>query len=1050
MKLAEIFVAVRPDTAKTGPELKKKLEKIDPTAEGKKAGNRFGIGFSKTLPGIGGRVTSFFKTNLGTAAALASGAAIGGGLISGFGEALDQGAIKAKFQAQLGLSTADSAKAGKAAGDLYKANYGDSLAGVNDAIKSVVQNTNVSLNSVDLKPVTAKVLDLASTFDQDLGGVTRATGQLMRTGLAKNATEALDIITKGFQSGADKSEDFLDTLNEYGTQFRKLGIDGATATGLISQGLKAGARDGDLVADSIKEFSIRAVDGSATTSAGFKAIGLDAQKMAEQIAKGGKPAAEGLDQVLDRLRKIKDPVKQSQAAVQLFGTQAEDMGKALYALDPSNAVATIGAVGGAADKMDKTLGDTPKAKITSFFRTIKQGAIDSLGGVITAFASGETKSQGFQGIIEKVAVGARNAFDFFRSDILPHLRDFAGFLNDKAVPAISSLVTNLATDLKPVLSDVFGYFRDNVLPPLKDFAGFIGDKIAPKLGEMATALSKNKDFIVPFTGVILAVVAGLKAWAIIQAILNIELLANPIGLVVVAIAALVGGIVWAFKNVGWFHDALVGAFHGIQAAAQIFAPLVKAAVGVVIAVFSLWWNYYAKPILGLFWAALKKGWEAAQTFGRIFTAAFNAIKEPARVAIKFVVDTFLNMVGTVLDGAAKAFGWVPDLGGKLKTAAKAFATFRDQVNSKLDGLKDHQVDFTIKYTSTGVNLSAPSSVGRRASGGPAVARGNGKIQGHGSPTSDNIDLRVSPTEWVIKGKSSAKYGDYAMGSVNDGTALIIPDAGKRAGGGKAGVYAANHFPAPRAVAGSVSDAFQAIAKPVAQQIAKYGGNLMSTRLWGESQAGKPYGWGMGGPDSYDCSGFVGALINHALGKPLYSRIGATGSMPWPMFAPGPGRFSVGWFQGNPGHTAATIDGENFESAGGVGTRYGSRARGATNGLFSNLAHVKGFRDGGLVGEGRRGDGPFDLINPKGQRFLGKDMLEQIGVKVYDQGGTWPSGTLGANLSGKSETVVPGGGDVELGKETLRALSKAFADSIASGKFVLVQRGGSYILQNSNG
>ena len=35
---------------------------------------------------------------------------------------------------------------------------------------------------------------------------------------------------------------------------------------------------------------------------------------------------------------------------------------------------------------------------------------------------------------------------------------------------------------------------------------------------------------------------------------------------------------------------------------------------------------------------------------------------------------------------------------------------------------------------------------------------------------------VSPTEWVIKGKASSKYGDYAMGSVNRGTATIIPDS----------------------------------------------------------------------------------------------------------------------------------------------------------------------------------------------------------------------------------------------------------------------------------
>ena len=386
---------------KAGEDTVKKLGGLGKDSEkaGEGVGKRFGIGFSKRIPELGTRVSGFFKTGIGTAAGLAAGAVLGGSLIEGVKGALAQGDVKAKFEAQLDLSGPAAAKAGKLAGDLYKSNYGDSLAGVNDAIKSVVQNTTVGLNSIDLKPVTAKVLDLASTFDQDLGGVTRGVGQLMRNGLAKNATEALDIITKGFQGGVDKSEDFLDTLNEYGTQFRKLGISGATATGLLSQGLKAGARDADTVADAIKEFSIRAIDGSTTTAAGFKAIGLSAGKMSEQIAKGGKPASDGLQLVLDKLRGIKDPVKQSQAAVELFGTKAEDLGKALFALDPAHAVDALGQVGGAADRLDKKVGSTPQAVITGYWRTIQQGSVEAFAVVAQQIANGVA---GIAGLGQKI------------------------------------------------------------------------------------------------------------------------------------------------------------------------------------------------------------------------------------------------------------------------------------------------------------------------------------------------------------------------------------------------------------------------------------------------------------------------------------------------------------------------------------------------------------------------------------------------------------------------------------------------------------------------
>ncbi|WP_339124177.1 phage tail tape measure protein [Pseudonocardia sp. D17] len=253
---------------------------------------------------------------------------------------------------------------------------------VNEAVVAVHRNIDANLNDADLQGITSTVLSLSSAFGVDLQGATAAVGQMLRTGLAPDAKTALDVITSGFQAGVDKAGDYLDTLNEYSTQFRKLGIDGQTATGLLSQGLQAGARDADLVADAIKEFSIRAVDGSKTTAAGFQTLGLDAQKMASQIAQGGPAASAGLDMVLDRLRAIPDPVQRSQAAVELFGTQAEDLGQALYSLDPSSAVTALGDVGGAADRMNQTLGQTAESRIEGFKRSLQMGIVDFIGGAV--------------------------------------------------------------------------------------------------------------------------------------------------------------------------------------------------------------------------------------------------------------------------------------------------------------------------------------------------------------------------------------------------------------------------------------------------------------------------------------------------------------------------------------------------------------------------------------------------------------------------------------------------------------------------------------------
>lgn len=304
------------------------------------------------------------------AAATGIAAGVAGALGVGVAQSLDMSAANAKLAAQLGIGPAEAANLAKVSADVYANAWGDSTETVNNAIRGVYQNIgDVSQAKGGLEGITTKALALSETFDQEVGPTTAAVGQMLKTGLAKNADEAFDILTRGFQSGANKADDLLDTVNEYGTQWRKFGLDGQTAMGLLSQGLKGGARDADVVADAIKEFSIRAIDGSKTTAQGFQAIGLDAGKMAAKIAKGGDSATSALDLTLDRLRGIKDPVKRSAAAVQLFGTQAEDLGDALYSLDPSTAVSALGKVGGAADKMTKTLGESPAKTLERFKRT---------------------------------------------------------------------------------------------------------------------------------------------------------------------------------------------------------------------------------------------------------------------------------------------------------------------------------------------------------------------------------------------------------------------------------------------------------------------------------------------------------------------------------------------------------------------------------------------------------------------------------------------------------------------------------------------------------
>ena len=433
---------------------------------GQDAGEAFGENFSSDSGSrFGGIATKLGGLLVAGIAGVA--AAAGTALAKGVSDAYEAEAANDKLAAQLGVPPDRAVELGAAAGALYRDAYGESLGEVNEAIKRVFQDGLIpeDATNAEIEGVTSRVLDLATAFDQDLGGVTRATSQLIRTGLAADSEEAFDIITRGFQQGADKSEDFLDTLNEYGTQFRKLGIDGETATGLIVQGLQAGARDGDLVADSIKEFSIRAIDGSELTKESFEALGLSAEDMTAAIAAGGPAAEDALGTVLDSLRSVEDPAKRSAIAVGLFGTQAEDMGEALFALDTDTAAKGLGEVGGAAAAMGATLNDNATAKIEAFKRQALGGLADFAARYVIP-------------ALERIGT-------YLQAEVLPRLQQFATYVQDNVIPALASFGQWVMQNVVPALQSIGEWIGTHVVPVLQTLGSFIVDTLVPAIASFA-------------------------------------------------------------------------------------------------------------------------------------------------------------------------------------------------------------------------------------------------------------------------------------------------------------------------------------------------------------------------------------------------------------------------------------------------------------------------------------------------------------------------------------------------------------------------------------
>lgn len=161
-----------------------------------------------------------------------------------------------------------------------------------------------------------------------------------------------------------------------------------------------------------------------------------------------------------------------------------------------------------------------------------------------------------------------------------------------------------------------------------DLQETVGSKLLPVFEKLVGWLGVAVDFIdrnSTAIGTILVVGGSLigfyKAWTAAQALLNIVMTANPIGLIVVAIGALVAGIIWVATQTTFFQDT---------------------------------WKKMTSAV------------------GTAFIWLWNTILAPT---IRFILNGFANMVGGIASflralGNIPGFGWAKDAANKMDAAAQ--------------------------------------------------------------------------------------------------------------------------------------------------------------------------------------------------------------------------------------------------------------------------------------------------------------------------------------------------------------------------------------------
>lgn len=289
-----------------------------------------------------------------------------------------------QFAAATGTASNEMGKYKDMINDVYKDNFGESINDVAEAMATVNQNMSY-LDDSALQRCTEYAYTLSDTFGVDVAESTRAADSLIKN-YGVSAREAFNLMTQGMQSGLNFSDELFDNIDEYSVQFKKLGLDAEDMFSVFANGAQNGAFNLDKIGDAIKEFSIRAIDGSDTTKQGFEALGMNADEMAQKFGAGGKTAKEAFNEVIEGLASMDDPVAQSAAGVNLFGTMWEDLGPQV--------ITSMSTASDAIDKSRESVEglvnvkyDTLSGALGGLWRTIQVDVLQPIGNQLIPYVT---------------------------------------------------------------------------------------------------------------------------------------------------------------------------------------------------------------------------------------------------------------------------------------------------------------------------------------------------------------------------------------------------------------------------------------------------------------------------------------------------------------------------------------------------------------------------------------------------------------------------------------------------------------------------------------
>lgn len=402
----------------------------------------------------------------------------------------------ANLQAATGAAGTDLNVLKKAATETFNKGYGENIAEVTNAVARVKQNMR-NIDNGEIARVTSDAMMLGARFESDVNEVTRGVNNTMAA-FGISSTKAFDLFTKGGQRGLNFSNEMFDNMAEYAPLAKSMGYSAEEYFGILERGAGADVYNLDYINDLMKEFQIKIKDDSKSTNEAMGSLSKETRNVWTSFLEGKGTVADTSHAIVSELKAMDNQVEAGRLGVALFGTKFEDLeADAVYAML------------GTRDAMEGFEGSTAAAAaaIENTFTNRLKSAWRTLQTEIATVASD------------------RSGREFLNS--------IASFAED-AIPKVVNLATE-AVEFGNTVRDNWGPIRETII-------GLTTAVLVFK-GGMATMTVVNTvtGFLAAYRK---AAILGTGATTLFSAALR----ANPVGLVITAIAALTAGIVLLYRN----------------------------------------------------------------------------------------------------------------------------------------------------------------------------------------------------------------------------------------------------------------------------------------------------------------------------------------------------------------------------------------------------------------------------------------------------------------------------------------------------------------------